>query len=324
MNTESAPLYTSAPTWSGRSDGPGPEHARWHNVISPLNDNASPVAPTAGVALLAFASDEGVGRNGGRQGAAAAPAALREALGGLAVHEDLSIFDAGTITTQEDDLESAQDELSSRVKTLIDGGYLTIILGGGHETAFASHRGLHSAMGPCQIINLDAHFDLRTESRATSGTPFKQISELVGKDNFDYSVLGISQPNNTAALFDAANDLDVHITLDEDLAAMTVRDASTLVSDLVAKSPHDRIHLSIDMDVLPAGQAPGVSAPASLGVNFNRIRAMAEAIAATGKLALVDVVEINPRFDQDNHTSKLGARLINDITVAHSQAVRDR
>lgn len=312
MNTETAPLYAPAPTWSGRNDGPGPEHARWHSTIRPVQQDSP-----AGVAILGFASDEGVERNGGRQGAAAGPAALRQALGGLAVHEPLPLFDAGTITTQDTDLEGAHTELSTRVQQLIDSGHLTIILGGGHETAFGSHRGLFNAQGPAQIVNLDAHFDLRSESRPTSGTPFLQVSELVGADNFDYSVLGISVPNNTTTLFAKAEELGVHITVDEELAEMSVKEATQLARDLVNNSPHERIHLSIDMDVLPADQAPGVSAPAALGVSFDRIRAIAVAIAATGKLALVDVVEINPRFDQDNRTAKLGARLINDIAVAH-------
>ena len=61
----------------------------------------------------------------------------------------------------------------------------------------------------------------------------------------------------------------------------------------------------------------GVSAPASLGVSYERIRAMAVAIARTGKLALVDVVELNPTFDIDNRTAKAAARLIDDIVTAH-------
>ena len=44
---------------------------------------------------------------------------------------------------------------------------------------------------------------------------------------------------------------------------------------------------------------------------------MAVAIARTGKLALVDVVELNPTFDIDNRTAKAAARLIDDIVTAH-------
>ncbi|MBS5998522.1 arginase family protein, partial [Corynebacterium sp.] len=189
MNTEKAELFTPAPEWSGRSDGPGPEHARWHSVINQSTESPAPVT------LLGFASDEGVLRNGGRQGAAAGPAALRSALGSLAVHHGHALADAGTITTQADDLDGAHDALSNKVRELVEAGTLPIILGGGHETAFGSHRGLYRAVGATKIINLDAHFDLRRADQATSGTPFKQISELT--DDFDYTVLGISRPNNT-------------------------------------------------------------------------------------------------------------------------------
>src|SRR5690625_6539485 len=70
-----------------------------------------------------------------------------------------------TTPAQDTSLEGSQKELSSRVATLIDAGHLTVILGGGHETAFGSHRGLFRSLGAAQIINLDAHFDLRSEDR---------------------------------------------------------------------------------------------------------------------------------------------------------------
>ncbi len=315
MNTQhnsAEELLSPAPVWSGRSDGPGAEHARWHSVI---NQQAGP----APVTLLGFASDEGVRRNGGRPGAAGGPAALRAALGSLAVHHDAALADAGTITTQGEDLESAHEALSAKVCQLVESGTLPIILGGGHETAFGSHRGLYRAQGPAKIINLDAHFDLRQADRATSGTPFRQIAQL--SDAFDYTVLGISRPNNTRTLFEAAEQLGVKVVLDEELIELSSSECASLAVQ-AAEPPTgaghvDKIHLSIDLDVLPAATAPGVSAPAGLGVSIERIRAMAVAIAATGRLGLVDIVELNPDFDIDGRTAKTAARLIDDIVTAH-------
>ena len=310
MNTVTAPLFSPASEWSGRNDGPGPEHARWHSSI----DTAS--SPTAdAVHLIGFASDEGVERNGGRQGAAKGPAALRAALGSLAVHEQRKLIDAGTVTTQDDDLETAQREVSDRVRDLVaaqGSAGMTVVLGGGHETSFATHRGAYEALGPMQVINFDAHFDLRTADRPTSGTPFRQIAELVG-DDFDYSVFGISRPNNTKVLFDTAEQLGVTTVLDTELAAMTVREAAERA--LTAVEGDLPIHLSIDLDVLPAAVAPGVSAPAGFGVDYAALRAMVAAVASTGRVALLDVVELNPEFDVDNRTAKAAARLIDDAVV---------
>lgn len=308
MNTVEAELFTPAPEWTGRNDGPGPEHARWHSTVQPAQET-----PDNAVALLGFASDEGVLRNGGRQGAAAGPEALRTALGSLAIHHEHPLYDAGTITTQGNNLEQAHDALSDKVEELTAKNNLVIVLGGGHETAFGSHRGAYQTHGPLKIVNLDAHFDLRQADQPTSGTPFKQISEL--SDDFDYSVFGISKPNNTPVLFQEAEDLGVEVVLDEELLNLTPEQAGELAAK--ATENKDKVHLSIDLDVLPAHTAPGVSAPAALGVSLPHIHAMATDIARTGKLALVDVVELNPDFDIDNRTAKAAARLIDDIVTAH-------
>lgn len=317
MNTVSAPLYTPPAAWSGRDDGPGPDHARWHSVMRYCADVSQ--VPSGGVALIGFASDEGVVRNGGRQGAAAGPDALRAALGGLAVHEERLLVDAGTITTQGADLESAQRGLSERVRDLAAAGNMVVVLGGGHETSFASHRGAYEALGPMQVINFDAHFDLRQAKQPTSGTPFLQIAELVG-DAFDYSVIGISRPNNTKVLFDTAEALGVRTVLDTELAGYSPREAADVAREIAAPRTAQQlpIHLSIDLDVLPAAIAPGVSAPAGYGVALEVVQAMVSAVAATGRVALVDVVELNPDYDIDSRTAKAAARLIEEIVAAAS------
>ena len=378
--------------WTGRDDGPGREHARWHSVIEGLDPReagsgtgsgagsgvagagvaSGSGAGAAGVALLGFESDEGVERNGGRRGAAAGPAAIRSALASLAVHDEVARADAGTVRTEDPDLEGAQRELSDAVRDLVRAGRLVVALGGGHEIAWATHRGLFEAVagsgvegsgaassgsgadgdatpapagerGPIAVVNLDAHFDLRAADRPTSGTPFLQIARLHGADgpaadapipdstpaakqgaagsaaadqpeshDFDYTVLGISEPNNTRVLFETAEALGVHTVLDDELAEMTPQQAGELVAKAVADADH--VHLSIDLDGLPASVAPGVSAPAAVGVSLAHYRAMARAAAASGKLRLVDVAELNPEFDVDGRTAKGAARLISDIT----------
>ncbi|MCS5478940.1 formimidoylglutamase [Corynebacterium sp. YIM 101645] len=296
-----------ASAWTGRDDGPGPEHARWHSVIGPL-------AGTPGVALLGFASEEGVRRNNGRLGAAEGPAAIRSALASLAVHDGIPRYDAGTITVEGEDLEGGHDALSDAVAELSRAGHLVVVLGGGHETAYGTHRGLREGLGAAPtIVNLDAHFDLRAAERPSSGTPFRQLAELAGPE-FSYAVLGISRPNNTRALFDTAVELGVRVVTDEEL--MSLSPAQAAEQALQAVAGHEHIHLSIDLDVLPADIAPGVSAPAAFGVDMPRIQAITRALAATGRLRLIDVVELNPRFDVDARTARAAARLIEDAVHA--------
>ena len=123
---------------------------------------------------------------------------------------------------------------------------------------------------------------------------------------------GISKPNNTKVLFDTADRLGTHVVLDEELLAMTPQQVADLAT--ATCNEHEHIHLSIDLDVLPANEAPGFQ-PRRMGVPLSHIRA-ATAIAATGKVRLVDVVELNPSVDVDNRTARVAARLIDDIVAA--------
>jgi formiminoglutamase len=75
----------------------------------------------------------------------------------------------------------------------------------------------------------------------------------------------------------------------------------------------DAVYLTIDLDVLPASVAPGVSAPAAYGVPLPVISQVCRQVGASGKLLHLDVAELNPEFDIDGRTAKVAARLINTL-----------
>lgn len=301
--------------WTGRFDGDGPEHRRWWQAVAPFDPATASGAGAKPVALLGFASDEGVRRNKGRTGAAAAPAAIRKALGPLAFHPGRTVSDAGDVVVAGEALEAGQERLGNLVAALLDAGHLTVVLGGGHETAYASYLGA-SASAAVQrgqrlgVLNLDAHFDLRDEAVPSSGTPFLQMAraEADAGREFRYAVVGISEPNNTKVLFDTADKLGVRYLLDEDCEAVRVRDfVAGFLADI------DVLYLTIDLDVLPAAVAPGVSAPAAYGVPLPVISAVCRQVAQSGKLLHLDVAELNPAFDIDGRTAKTAARLLDTL-----------
>jgi formiminoglutamase len=323
MASSNPDVDTPPSAWTGRFDGDGPEHRRWWQAVEPYEDGeardhrGTPGAPAEGrpAVLLGFCSDEGVRRNKGRTGAAAAPAAIRKALGPLAFHLDRAVHDAGDVTVPGPDLEGGQARLGSAVTALLDGGHLTVVLGGGHETAYASYLGV-SGSGAVRngrrlgVLNLDAHFDLRDEPVASSGTPFLQMAraEAAAGREFRYAVVGISEANNTLALFDTADRLRVRYLLDEDCGADRVEAFVASFLDGI-----DVLYLTIDLDVLPASVAPGVSAPAAFGVPLPVISAVCRQVARSGKLLHCDVAELNPEFDLDHRTARVAARLVDTL-----------
>jgi formiminoglutamase len=79
---------------------------------------------------------------------------------------------------------------------------------------------------------------------------------------------------------------------------------------------YPRIYLTICLDVLPAAVAPGVSAPAALGVDPALVARLVEGIIGSGQVAIADVAELNPRFDQDDRTARIAARFVAQIATA--------
>jgi formiminoglutamase len=134
------------------------------------------------------------------------------------------------------------------------------------------------------------------------------LLEAAAGRELKYAVVGISEPNNTRALFTAADRLGVKYLLDEESTPDAVQ---TFVADFLADI--DALYLTIDLDVLPAAVAPGVSAPAAFGVPLPVITAVCRQTAASGKLLHVDVAELNPAFDIDNRTARVAARLISTL-----------
>ncbi|MGM0986096.1 MAG: formimidoylglutamase [Pseudomonadota bacterium] len=303
--------------WQGRTD-PEPGSERWHQKIQPLAEGGP-----LGCALLGFACDAGVARNQGRVGAADGPAALRRALAPLAWHRQGPAYDAGDVRCAGDAMEVAQQALADRLAPLLGEGHLPIVLGGGHEVAYASWSGLAQHLASngetaprVGIVNLDAHFDLRDPRHVrSSGTPFAQIAEDCARRGwaFRYACLGVSRAANTRALFNRADELGVMVREDRDITAPRLTDIEQDLADFLRDCDH--LYLTIDLDVLPAAEAPGVSAPAARGVALALIEPLIESIRDSGKLRLADLAELNPGRDIDGRTARAAGRLVHLLTL---------
>jgi formiminoglutamase len=301
--------------WQGRIDNEtGAE--RWHQKVIPLTPQAIDSGPP-GIVLLGVCTDVGVERNLGRRGAKEGPDAIRAALAGLAWHLPVPCYDAGNLYCVGTDLEALQEEQAIWVARLLDLGHFPIVLGGGHEVALGTHLGLRQHLegrdqrGIVGVLNFDAHFDLRAGEHSTSGTPFRQIAATAGETTFlfRYCCLGISEVANTAALFRTAESIQATWLLDEQLTPWNL----PAVEERLARflDACDVIHLSIDLDVLPAGTAPGVSAPSPRGVPLEMVEYLLRFIKrhAARKMTVAEIAECNPDFDIDHRTAKVAARL---------------
>ncbi|WP_164115954.1 formimidoylglutamase [Sphingorhabdus sp. Alg239-R122] len=302
--------------WTGRSDPEdGPDALRLHHLAGKGDANR---------AVIGFASDAGVARNKGRIGAHDGPAAMRKAMAGLAAPQNPVRFtDLGDIEVLGDDLEAGQIALSEKLHQNLTQHGRIIVLGGGHETAFASYSGLAKAYPDKRIgiINLDAHLDLRLPggNGPSSGTPFAQIRALA-HEKFDYLCIGVAEESNTQALMDRAREWNVGTVSDHALIA-DKHAADDAVSAIIKRS--DLVYLTIDIDVLPHFQAPGVSAPAARGVPLEIIEYLVVTVLTECKKTatpcpLADIVELSPPHDMQSVTAKSAALLARRLLMSAS------
>lgn len=295
--------------WTGRVDAEEPgDTTRWHQHVRPATMDSK-----HGVTLIGFAVDEGVRRNGGRTGAANGPVSMRQALSNLPILGEPAIWDAGDVRCSDGALDEAQTQLGLRVAQAIARDSLPLVLGGGHEMAWGTFQGIvkrNPDTSRLLVVNLDAHFDLRTAAQANSGTPFRQMHDWCAEHTqaFNYRVLGISRFANTQALFERARQVGARHWLDEHLQdADGLHGAQqALASDL---AHCDSVYLTVCLDVLPGAQAPGVSAPAALGVPLAHVERLIDQVMASGRVVAADIAELNPLLDRDSLTARLAARL---------------
>lgn len=263
------------------------------------------------IAILAYSCDEGVKRNKGRIGAIDGPNAIKKMLSPLSNHfeKEVSIYDVGAISCKNNDLESTQSKTSDKIHQLIENKYFTIILGGGHDLAYAHYNGLkkHYKNKTIGIINLDAHFDLRKIlDQGNSGTPFYQIAKE--NDSFNYFCLGIQKESNNKDLFETANKLGVQYLENTVFNLRNLTKVLETLNNFISSVDH--IYLTIDMDGFSSAYAPGVSAPSPLGFSPKIAFEAINLICQSNKLISADIVELNPKFDIDNCTARLAARLV--------------
>ncbi len=310
---------TDPQVWKGRVDSEKKE--RVFQYMQSL-DLSGPVAiPPKAICLCGFSVDEGVRRNSGRPGAKEGPAAIRKQLANLCLNlpPSVALLDMGDIQCPDTNLEAAQTQLGVLVHRILSAGAFPVVMGGGHETAFGTYQGLHAFTDePLSICNFDAHFDLRPvlNGKGTSGTPFTQIAETCAQDQreFFYTCIGIQPSCNTESLFARSRSYQAQYFLAEDVAAKPKETMSQLRTRL-----DGNLYVSFCLDVLHASQAPGVSAPQTLGLSAWQILPFLDTCLASSSLLAFDLVELAPCYDQQEITAKFSAEIIRKVIIAQSQ-----
>jgi len=259
--------------------------------------------------ILGCPFDEGVARNLGRVGAADGPAAIRKMLYKLTVPHgasDVRLCDIGDVRPQPS-LEETHAIQRQLVKRILEEGKTLIILGGGNDISYPDGAALSETVDVVLGFNIDSHYDVRTASRCNSGTPYRQLFDENCFRGKQFWHLAAKPECNSAEHLaflknSGATTYDLHELRRQGLDNVITRALST-------KEPQ-AIFWGVDLDAVRSADAPGVSAHYPIGLTAEEICRVAEYAGADPRSRILEVSELNPRYDLDNRTALLAAMLV--------------
>jgi formiminoglutamase/agmatinase len=275
----------------------------------------------------------------GNPGARFAPASLRESLRGVFewrlregkladVDEgivDLSpveVADLGDVALSYHDTLKTVEESYALVKRALDEGYTPLVCGGDHEITFPCVKALHdSRPGPIGLIQLDAHNDLMDFSdrqgrySGSSGVRRSlELERLAGPNLVQVGLRGYA----TVEQYEFGIEQGVRRIGATKFAKMGAQAAAGQALEWAGEGT-EAIYLTIDMDVLNPGEAPGTGWPEPGGLTAQQLIDFVRIVAP--HVHAMDIAELNPVYDSPARaTAILAARLMLDFVTVRVRA----
>jgi agmatinase len=242
------------------------------------------------------------------RGPALAPPAIRAALwsdrGNLACEDgqeighDFQLEDGGDLSLQEAPSDDAM--IRDAVTDSLAAGAVPLLLGGDHAVTLPIVESLAARHGPLTILHFDAHPDLYDDFEGnprSHASPFARIMEA----GFAKRLVQVGIRTLNRHCRDQAARFGVEIVSLHDFTPQIVP---------VLEGP---LYLSIDLDGIDPAEAPGVSHPEPGGLTTREVLAVLR--RQTARVVGADIVELNPRFDSNERTAILAAKLVREVAA---------
>ena len=304
--------------------------------------------PSRTIALIGAPTDIGAGHRGASMG----PEALRVA--GLAEalrDRGLQVRDQGNLSGPVNpwlppvdgyrhlaQVVTWNQTVMAAVYASLQAGELPILLGGDHCLGIGSitavARYCRDQGKDLRVLWLDAHADFNTHEVTPSGNIHGMpVACLCGVGPPALTGLGGSVPAIAAEAIrqigirsvDAGekrlvkeHGLDIYDMRHIDEFGMK----RAMEEALEGIDGNTHVHVSFDVDFLDPAIAPGVGTTVPGGPNYREAQLVMEMIADAGSLGSIDIVELNPAFDEHNKTARLAVDLVESL-FGKSTLMRD-
>jgi arginase len=304
------------------------------------NSTTTMTTTTQRVSLIGAPTDIGAGRRGASMG----PEALRVA----GIRQSLqrlrrSVVDRGNVlgpinpeSPRADGYRHLKEvatwcgAVRDAVYTALLDGDLPILMGGDHSLSIGSIAAVARFCWERDVVPtvlwLDAHSDFNTaESSPTGNLHGMPIAIVAGLGPKELTQLGPESPILPAEQIvqigiRSVDEIEKRLVVDSGMIVydmrqideITMRTAVERALDYVGKRG-GHLHVSFDVDFLDPAIAPGVPTTVPGGPTYREAQLCMEMIHDSGLMRSLDIMELNPAFDDRNRTAVLAVELVESL-----------
>ncbi|MEV0481873.1 agmatinase [Streptomyces sp. NPDC050508] len=227
---------------------------------------------------------------------------------------DLRVVDAGDVEMFAGDIEGSIKAIEEAVATVSASGAVPIVLGGDHTIALPDITGVarHRGWGRVSVIHFDAHADtahIEFGHLHGHGQPMRRLLEsgAVRGDRFLQMGLRGYWPDGETLDWMADQEMRSY-----EMSEIVARGLDACVDEAmtIALDDCDGVFLSVDVDVVDPGMAPGTGTPEPGGLTSRQLLDTVRRLACQLPIVGMDVVEVSPPYDHADITAFLGNRIV--------------
>ena len=250
----------------------------------------------------------------------------------LALHvdalRDLRVLDAGDVEMPPGDIERSLGALEEAVATVAAAGAIPVVLGGDHSIALPDVRGVarHTGWGRVSVVHFDAHADtgdIEFGLLYGHGQPMRRLVEsgAVRGDRFLQIGLRGYWPGPETLDWMAGEGFRSY-----EMSEVVGRGLDVCLTEAfgIATDDCDGVFLSIDVDVVDPGMAPGTGTPEPGGLTSRQLLDAVRRCALELPVVGLDVVEVSPPYDNAEITAFLANRVVLEALSGITARRRDQ
>lgn len=238
----------------------------------------------------------------------------------VAPFDVLEVVDYGDAVCYPGLADQAHEAIRARVSEIAGRRIVPIVIGGDHSITYPSATAVADAYGRGSVglVHFDAHADTALESwgnLASHATPMRRLIDsgaIPGRNFVQLGLRGYWPPKETFAWM-RDHGMRWHL-----MAEMLDRGVETVIDEAITQALEgpEFIYLSVDIDVLDPGFAPGTGTPEPGGMQpADLLRAIRKVVLRTNVVAM-DVVEVSPPYDHAEITAQNANRCILEAIAA--------